>query len=63
MTVADVVVRELRAAGVRAIFGVPGGGNNLDLIDAARRADLPFVLTASAWCVKGRVRSFASRQM
>jgi acetolactate synthase-1/2/3 large subunit len=47
MTVADVVVRELRAAGVRALFGVPGGGSNLDLIDAARRAGMPFVLTAT----------------
>jgi acetolactate synthase-1/2/3 large subunit len=47
MTVADVVVRELRAAGVRALFGVPGGGNNLDLIDAARRAGMPFVLSAT----------------
>src|SRR5438477_7868374 len=45
--VADVVVARLCAAGVRALFGVPGGGGNLDLIDAARRAGLPFVLTAT----------------
>ena len=32
---------------MRALFGVPGGGGNLDLIDAAGRADLPFVLTAT----------------
>jgi acetolactate synthase-1/2/3 large subunit len=47
MTVADVIVEKLVAAGTRAIFGVPGGGGNLDLIDAATRAGLPFVLTAT----------------
>src|SRR3954452_7005858 len=45
--VADVIVRHLRRAGVGFIFGVPGGGGNLDLIDAAGRASLPFVLTAT----------------
>ena len=43
----DLIVSRLKQAGVRAIFGVPGGGGNLDLIDAAERADLPFVLTAT----------------
>ena len=47
MTVAEAVIAELRRAGVRALFGVPGGGGNLDLIDAAHRAQLPFVLTAT----------------
>jgi acetolactate synthase I/II/III large subunit len=47
MFVADVLVQCLREAGVRAIFGVPGGGSNLDLIEAGRRAGLPFVLTAT----------------
>ena len=47
VTVADVIVRELREAGVRALFGVPGGGSNLDLIDAAGRVGLPFVLMAT----------------
>src|SRR5215467_8728392 len=45
--VADRVVARLRAAGVRMLFGVPGGGGNLDLIAAAERADLPFVLTTT----------------
>src|SRR3954468_13449657 len=45
--VADVIVRHLRDAGVGFVFGVPGGGSNLDLIDAARRAEMPFVLTAT----------------
>ena len=43
----DLIVRRLMDAGVRALFGVPGGGGNLDLIDAAGRAGLPFVLTAT----------------
>jgi acetolactate synthase I/II/III large subunit len=46
-TAADFIVERLRRAGVRALFGVPGGGGNLDLIAAAGRAGLPFVLTAT----------------
>src|SRR5215470_3423865 len=46
-TVADLIVQQLCRAGVRALFGVPGGGSNLDLIAAARRIGLPFVLTAT----------------
>jgi acetolactate synthase-1/2/3 large subunit len=45
LTGADVLVARLVSAGTRALFGVPGGGGNLDLIDAARRAGVPFVLT------------------
>ncbi|HEX7778822.1 MAG TPA: thiamine pyrophosphate-binding protein, partial [Vicinamibacterales bacterium] len=45
--VADLVVRRLKEAGVRALFGVPGGGSSLDLIEAAGGAGLPFVLTAT----------------
>ena len=40
-------MQRLRDAGTRALFGVPGGGGNLDLIEAAGRADLPFVLTST----------------
>jgi acetolactate synthase I/II/III large subunit len=47
MRVADLIVRRLLEAGVPTLFGVPGGGSNLDVIDAARRAGLPFVLTAT----------------
>src|SRR5690349_4394616 len=46
-TVAEVVVQRLRDVGVRTLFGVPGGGSNLDLIAAAERAGLPFVLTST----------------
>jgi acetolactate synthase I/II/III large subunit len=45
--VADLVVRRLREAGVRSLFGVPGGGGNLDLIEAAGRGGLPFFLTST----------------
>ena len=44
MTVAELLVSRLQHAGIRAIFGMPGGGSNLDVIDAARRAGVPFVL-------------------
>jgi acetolactate synthase I/II/III large subunit len=45
--VADVIVSHLRDAGVASLFGVPGGGSNLDLIAAAGRAGMRFVLTAT----------------
>jgi acetolactate synthase-1/2/3 large subunit len=45
--IADLLLQRLGGAGVRAIFGVPGGGGNLDLIEAAGRAGLPFVLTST----------------
>ena len=47
MTVADMVIGQLLGAGVKTLFGVPGGGGNLDLIAAAGRAGLPFVLTST----------------
>ncbi len=47
ISVADLVIHHLRDAGVGFLFGVPGGGSNLDLIEAAGRAGLPFVLTAT----------------
>jgi acetolactate synthase-1/2/3 large subunit len=43
-TVADVIVEELLHAGVPRLFGVPGGGSSLDLLEAARIGGLPFVL-------------------
>src|SRR5260370_33299935 len=46
-SVADEIVASLGDAGVRCLFGMPGGGSNLDLLDAAGRAGLPFVLTAT----------------
>ncbi len=56
-TVAGVLVDGLRRAGVSRIFGVPGGGSNLELLEAARTADLPFVLChqESAACIMASV--------
>jgi acetolactate synthase-1/2/3 large subunit len=52
-TLADYVIATLQRAGVRRLFGMPGGGSNADLIEAAGRAGLPFTLahteTASAF--------------
>lgn len=52
-TNADLIVGALQAAGVERLFGMPGGGSNADLIEAAGRAGLPFTLahteTASAF--------------
>lgn len=42
---ADLIARALHAAGVRIIFGVPGGGNNLDIVGAAEAHGIRFVLT------------------
>ncbi len=41
---ADHVARELAAAGSTKMFGVPGGGNNLEVIGAAQRHGMKFVL-------------------
>jgi acetolactate synthase-1/2/3 large subunit len=46
-SIADIVVARLRDAGVRFLFGVPGGGSNLDLVDACGRGGVQFVLTAT----------------
>src|SRR6187401_2317494 len=45
--VADYLIGRLRDLGTRSLFGLPGGGGNLDLIQAAGRAGLPFVLTTT----------------
>ena len=44
-TVAELLASAFSAIGVRRIFGVPGGGSSLDVIDAAARRDIEFVLT------------------
>ena len=55
MTVADLIVARLRDAGVRTLFGVPGGGSNLDVIDFRSRL-VAFIIR---WRVSGfeRLRS------
>ena len=42
---ATAIVAALAGAGTRVLFGVPGGGPNLDVVGAARAAGLRFVLT------------------
>ena len=44
MTHADRIVTLLQEAGVRRLFGMPGGGGNADLVEAAGRGGLPFSL-------------------
>jgi acetolactate synthase-1/2/3 large subunit len=48
-TVAEVLVDGLVGAGVSRLFGVPGGGSNLEVLEAARTRGLPFVLCHQEW--------------
>jgi acetolactate synthase-1/2/3 large subunit len=55
-TLAQVAARELARAGSAIVFGVPGGGNNLELIGAAEAEGMRFVLThteTAAACMAG----------
>lgn len=45
MTIAQLLVRKLALAGVKKIFGLPGGGSSLDIIAAAAAENIQFVLT------------------
>jgi acetolactate synthase-1/2/3 large subunit len=56
-TVADLIVEGLLRAGISRIFGVPGGGSNLEILEAARVHGLPFVLCHQEWaaCIMGAV--------
>ncbi|MDO9707223.1 thiamine pyrophosphate-binding protein [Paracraurococcus lichenis] len=44
LTGAEAVAEALRAAGVPRLYGVPGGGSSLDLVEAAAARGIPFVL-------------------
>ena len=44
-TVAEALADALAARGVRRIFGVPGGGSSLHLIDAVEDRGIDFVLS------------------
>jgi len=44
MTLADTMLAAFKARGLRRIFGVPGGDSSLDLIAAAGRQGIDFVL-------------------
>jgi acetolactate synthase-1/2/3 large subunit len=45
ITVAQMIAQRLKAFGVRRMFGVPGGGSSLDLIEAAAAQEIEFHLT------------------
>ncbi|MFO0996594.1 MAG: thiamine pyrophosphate-binding protein [Alphaproteobacteria bacterium] len=45
LTVVDALLDALVRRGVRRIFGIPGGGSSLDVIEAAARCGVDFVLT------------------
>jgi len=48
-TVADLIVDGLVRAEVPRLFGVPGGGSNLEILEAARARGLQFVLCHQEW--------------
>ena len=43
-TVGDAFTDALKRDGVPCVFGIPGGGSAIDLIEACRTVDIPFVL-------------------
>lgn len=43
-TLAEEIAAVLKTHGVERIFGIPGGGSSLDIIDAADKAGIPFIL-------------------
>ena len=44
-SVSELLIRAFKARGVRRMFGLPGGGSSLDLIDQAQAQGIDFVLT------------------
>ena len=55
MTLADSIARTLADGGVKRIFGIPGGGSSLDIIDAAARVDIEFILCRTETAAARRV--------
>ncbi|MEZ7863784.1 MAG: thiamine pyrophosphate-binding protein, partial [Rhodospirillales bacterium] len=45
ITVAEMIAHKLKARGVQRMFGIPGGGSNLDLIDSAAKHGIEFHLS------------------
>ncbi len=43
-TVGDAFAETLKGGGVPCVFGIPGGGSAIDLIEACRTVDIPFIL-------------------
>ena len=44
ISAASALARAFKAHGVKRMFGLPGGGSSLDLIEAAQRERIPFIL-------------------
>lgn len=62
-SVADILAEGIQNAGTARIFGVPGGGSSLELIEAARRSQLRFVLChqESSACIMAAVSGELTR--
>ena len=43
-TVGDAFAEALQRGGVPCVFGIPGGGSAIDLIESCRKVEIPFVL-------------------
>lgn len=43
-TLAQAIAKQMAAAGIERLFGVPGGGSSLHLIEACENAGIPFTL-------------------
>ncbi len=43
-TIGDAFAETLRSGGVPCVFGIPGGGSAIDLIESCRTVDIPFIL-------------------
>ena len=43
--VADEIATALKTHGVPYIFGIPGGGSAIDMIEACNNQNIPFVVT------------------
>ena len=41
-TISQMIALHLKSMGVQSIFGVPGGGSSIDLIDAAENVGIKF---------------------
>ncbi len=42
--IADGIIKSLKDAGVQSLFGLPGGGSNADIVEAAGEANFPFIM-------------------
>ena len=63
ITVAELLIDRLKQRGLQRLFGVPGGGSSMDLIDAGRRAGVDFVLSRreDAGIIMAAVTAWLSR--